>query len=149
MHVHVLNHPWDEAGNIRPRWDRQGVVEMLGMLLDAGVTTIRDPGSETEAAVTWRAALARGEVRGPRLFTAGRIINASDFDPEPFLPVHSEDEARREVRWQAALGVDAVKVYSIRRRRSSAPWLTRRARQSCRSSATCSGPRGPRRPSLA
>ena len=112
MHVHVLNHPWDEAGNIRPRWDRQGVVEMLGMLLDAGVTTIRDPGSETEAAVTWRAALARGEVRGPRLFTAGRIINASDFDPEPFLPVHSEDEARREVRWQAALGVDAVKVYS-------------------------------------
>jgi imidazolonepropionase-like amidohydrolase len=52
MHAHLLNHPWDEKGQIRPRWDRNGVVEMLRMLLDYGVTTVRDPGSETEAAVT-------------------------------------------------------------------------------------------------
>lgn len=112
MHIHVLNHPWDEAGNIRPRWDRDGVIQMLGMLLDYGVTTIRDPGSETEAAVSWRGALARGDVRGPVLFTAGRILNSSDFDPEPFMPVKNDDDIRREISWQAAMGVDAIKVYA-------------------------------------
>lgn len=112
MHVHVLNHPWDEKGQISPRWNRAGAMAMLRMLLDNGVTTIRDPGSETEAAVTWREAIARGKVEGPMLFTAGRILNEGDFDPEPFQPVATDDDVRREIRWQAALGVDAIKVYA-------------------------------------
>jgi len=112
LHAHVMLHPWDERGHIRPRWDRAAALEMLRAMLAYGVTTVRDPGAETEAAVALRAAIAGGRVVGPTLFTAGRMLNASDFDPEPFAPVHDAEAVRREIRWQAALGVDAIKLYS-------------------------------------
>jgi len=112
LHAHVMLHAWDERGQIRPRWDRAAALELLHDLLAFGVTTIRDPGSETEAAVTLRRAIADGRVEGPTLFTAGRMLNASPFDAEPFAPVRDADDVRREIRWQAALGVDAIKVYS-------------------------------------
>jgi imidazolonepropionase-like amidohydrolase len=112
MHAHVFLHPWDEQGRIRPRWDRQGALELLADMLAWGVTTIRDPGAETEAAVALRDAIAAGKVAGPTVFTAGRMINAASFDAEPFAPVTTADDVRREIRWQAALGVDAIKVYS-------------------------------------
>jgi imidazolonepropionase-like amidohydrolase len=120
MHVHLLAHPWDEKGNLRPRYDRATVEQMLRTFLAFGVTTIRDPGSETEAAVTFRKLLADHKIIGPRLITAGRIINASDFDPEPFMPVHSADDIRREIRYQADAGVDFIKIYS-----SMTPELTK------------------------
>ncbi|MGZ3441762.1 MAG: amidohydrolase family protein, partial [Polyangia bacterium] len=112
LHAHVMNHAWDERGQIRPRWDRAGALELLRMLLLYGVTTVRDPGSETEAAVALREAIATGRVVGPTLYTAGRMLDASRFDPEPFAPVFDAEAVRREIRWQAALGVDAIKVYS-------------------------------------
>jgi imidazolonepropionase-like amidohydrolase len=49
---------------------------------------------------------------GPAILTAGRILNAGDFDPEPFQPVASAADVRREVRWQADAGVDFVKLYA-------------------------------------
>jgi imidazolonepropionase-like amidohydrolase len=48
----------------------------------------------------------------PRIFTAGRIINSSSFNPEPFLPIRDAGEIRREIRWQKAAGVDFIKIYS-------------------------------------
>ncbi|HYC94053.1 MAG TPA: GNAT family N-acetyltransferase [Thermoanaerobaculia bacterium] len=116
MHVHVLTHPWDEKGNLKPRFDREASLAMLELLLQQGVTTIRDPGSETEAAVTLRDIAPKG----PRIFTAGRIINQSSFDPEPFLPVKTADDVRREIRWQKAAGVDVIKIYG-----SMTPELTK------------------------
>lgn len=112
LHAHLFLHPWDEKGNIRPRWDRASIEHMLRTLLAFGVTTIRDPGAETEAAVTLRAMVASGKVRGPTIVTCGRILNQSDFDVEPFTPVHSADDMRREIRWQANAGVDCIKIYS-------------------------------------
>jgi imidazolonepropionase-like amidohydrolase len=112
LHAHLFLHPWDEKGNIRPRWDRASIEQMLRTLLAYGVTTIRDPGSETEAAITLRGMLAKGDIAGPQLFTCGRILNDSDFDPEPFQPVHDATAVRREIRWQKAAGVDCIKVYS-------------------------------------
>lgn len=120
MHVHVLLHPWDEKGNVLPRFDRGASLAMLELLLQQGVTTIRDPGSETEAAVTLRDLVNRGEAKGPRIFTAGRIINQSPFDPEPFQPVRNADDVRREIRWQKAAGVDVIKIYG-----SMTPELTK------------------------
>jgi imidazolonepropionase-like amidohydrolase len=111
LHAHILLHPWDEQGNIRPRWDRPSVEQMLRTFLAFGVTTIRDPGSETEAAVTLRALLAKGALTGPSLVTCGRILNESAFDPEPFMPVRNADAVRREIRYQKAAGVDCIKVY--------------------------------------
>lgn len=112
MHAHLFSHPWDEEGKLLPRFDREATLEMLRLLLAHGITTVRDPGSETESAVTLRGMIAAGKVTGPSLLTAGRIVNASDFNPEPFAPVKDEAAIRREIRWQAAAGVDFIKVYS-------------------------------------
>lgn len=115
MHAHVILHPWDDKGQILPRYDRGLILDMLRLLLAHGITTVRDPGSETEAAVTLRNMLAAGEVTGPALRTAGRILTQSDFNPEPFAPVKDEKAVRDEIRWQAAAGVDFVKVYASMR----------------------------------
>ncbi|HEV2854917.1 MAG TPA: amidohydrolase family protein [Thermoanaerobaculia bacterium] len=112
MHAHVLAHPWDAEGNLKPRYDREATLAMLRLMLAHGITTVRDPGSETETAVTLRKMLAEGKVTGPSLLTAGRILNSSDFDPEPFAVVKDEAAIRNEIRWQAAAGVDFIKVYS-------------------------------------
>lgn len=112
MHAHLLEHGRDEKGEIPPRWDRETVLRYLRLLLAHGVTTVRDPGSETETAVTLRRLLAERKIIGPRLFTAGRILIGTDFDPEPFAPVRTADDIRREIRWQAAAGVDFIKIYS-------------------------------------
>ncbi len=112
MHAHLFSHPWDEKGELMPRFDRESTLEMLRLLLAHGITTVRDPGSETEAAVTLRNMIAEGKVTGPSLLTAGRIVNASSFNPEPFAPVKDEAAIRKEIRWQAAAGVDFIKVYS-------------------------------------
>lgn len=115
MHAHVLMHPWDEAGQILPRYDRGTVLGILRLMLAHGITTVRDPGSETEAAITLRNMLAAGKVTGPTLRTAGRILNQSSFNPEPFAPVQDEKAVREEIRWQAAAGVDFIKVYASMR----------------------------------
>ena len=111
MHAHLLEHARDEKGELKPRTDWALTRHMLDLLMRFGVTTVRDPGSQTEAAVTLRNMVNAGKVRGPRIFTAGRIINASRFDPEPFQPVVTADDVRREVRWQALAGVDFIKIY--------------------------------------
>src|SRR5688572_30390448 len=112
MHVHLLEHGRDEKGEIPTRVDWNLVRRHLRLLLHHGVTTVRDPGSETEAAVTLRAMLERGDVTGPRLLTAGRILTASAFHQEPFLSITTADDVRREVRWQKTAGVDFIKLYS-------------------------------------
>jgi imidazolonepropionase-like amidohydrolase len=112
VHAHLLEHGRDAEGDIPSRVDWEQVRQHLRLLLRHGVTTVRDPGSETEAAVTLRRLLEEGRLVGPRLRTAGRILNASGFDPEPFQPVLNADDVRREVRWQHAAGVDFVKVYA-------------------------------------
>ncbi len=111
MHAHVLLHPWKADGGLSPRYDRTAVLRSLRLLLAHGVTTLRDPGSETEAALTFRKLAKDGAIVSPRILTAGRIVNGSSFDPEPFQPVATADDVRREVEWQAAAGVDAIKVY--------------------------------------
>lgn len=111
MHAHLLLHPWDKDGNISPQFDRASSERFLRLLLAHGITTVRDPGAPTEAAVILRQRVADGKVIGPRIFTAGRIINASPFNPEPFHPVRNAEEVREEIRYQKQVGVDFIKVY--------------------------------------
>ena len=110
MHAHVFPDPPDANGN--HRLDRPSTLHMLPTFLRFGVTTVHDPGAPTAEAVLLRRLLAEGKVEGPTLFTAGSILNASDFSPPGFQPVKDEAAVREEVRWQAAAGVDTIKVYS-------------------------------------
>lgn len=112
MHAHLLLHPWDENGNIMPRYDRGSILKMLRVMLAEGITTVRDPGSPTEAAVTLREMLTAKKVVGPSVLTAGRMLNTGNFNPEPSILIADEKNVRDEIRWQAAAGVDFIKVYS-------------------------------------
>src|SRR3954468_2831085 len=112
LHAHVLLHPTDAKGHLAAKADRGLTSLALKLLLAHGVTTVRDPGAETEAAVALRKSLAAGTIPGPRLSTCGRILDTGTVDSEPFVRVRTADEARIEVRRQADAGVDCIKAYA-------------------------------------
>jgi imidazolonepropionase-like amidohydrolase len=112
LHAHVLLHPTDAKGHLAAKADRGLTLLTLKLLLAHGVTTVRDPGAETEAAVALRKSLAAGAIAGPRLWTCGRILDTGGIESEPFVRVETAEQARGEVRRQAAAGVDCVKAYS-------------------------------------
>ena len=105
MHAHV-------AGVRKNSYDLVTSEKMLQMLLDHGVTTIRNPGGPTNESVRLREEVINGNLRGPEIFTAGRLLNTPEF-PVPFVEkqVTTEEEVREEVRNQAAAGVDYIKTY--------------------------------------
>ena len=105
MHAHV-------AGVRKNSYDQATSENMLGMLLNYGVTTVRNPGGPTNETIHIREEVLNGNLRGPEIFTAGRLVNTPEF-PVPFVEkqVTIEEEVREEVRIQAAAGVDYIKLY--------------------------------------
>lgn len=87
--------------------------EVLRTLLAFGITSVRSPGA-VPSAVTLRDQVDRGEVLGPRIVTAGNLIDAPGgiFTGAPWVTeVSTEQEVRAEVQRQVADGVDLIKVY--------------------------------------
>ncbi len=111
MHAHVLFPPLDEEGHPLPSFDRETALALLRTLLLNGITTVRDPGDATEAAVAVRGLLASGVIVGPRLLTAGRILTTAPWHHAIYVTVTNEREVREEVDWQADVGVDFIKLY--------------------------------------
>jgi imidazolonepropionase-like amidohydrolase len=108
MHYHVvtgaMRYRRTAAGALDSTFDRALAERLLRVALAHGITTIRDPGaSPASEAVALRDDVARGRVLGPRILTAGAILN------DPRL---TEPALREAVRAQAAAGVDFVKVYA-------------------------------------
>jgi len=111
MHAHVLFPPLGEDGRPLPTYDRATSLALLRTLLLHGITTVRDPGDATEDVVAVRDAVARGEIVGPRIFTAGRILTLATLRHSIYAPVANERDVRAEIDHQAAAGVDFIKVY--------------------------------------
>jgi imidazolonepropionase-like amidohydrolase len=116
MHAHTSIGPVTMDTSVLPprmasREDVPGSREALRTLLAFGITTVRDPGGRTEATVALRDSLRLGLVRGPRMFTAGSVIDASAA-PGLVATVTTEAAMRAEVARQAAAGVDYVKLYA-------------------------------------
>ena len=130
-HSHLLLHPYNET-----RWDDQVLHESLALrvaravnharrTLEAGITTVRDLGTEGagEADVGLRDAIEQGIIPGPRVIATTRAIVAtgsygpSGFDSRWRIPQGAEEasgleELTRVVRSQAAHGADWIKVYA-------------------------------------
>jgi len=130
-HSHMLLHPYNETS-----WNDQVLKESqaervlraanhLRAALEAGVTTMRDLGSEGAgfADVSIRDAIDKGIVRGPRLLVAGKAIVATgSYGPKGFhegveVPLGAEtadgyDDLVRVVRSQIGRNVDVIKVYA-------------------------------------
>lgn len=104
-HAHV-------AGVRKDSYNQTTSENMLGMLLDYGITTIRNPAGPTNESISLRGDVHEEKIRGPEMFTAGRLLNTPEL-PVPFVEkqVATDEEVREEVRRQAAAGVDYVKLY--------------------------------------
>ena len=89
--------------------------ETLRMLLAFGVTTIRIPGvgfeSHDSLGVELRTGVADGDLTGPRIFTGAKIVEGAPKSFPDDVEVSTVEELRAEVRRQAQLGVDLVKLY--------------------------------------
>jgi imidazolonepropionase-like amidohydrolase len=105
MHAHV-------AGVRKNSYNQNFSETALDMLLDYGVTTIRNPGGPTNESIALKHNVSEGNIEGPEIFTAGRLLNGPQI-AIPFVEkqISSEEEAREEVRYQAAAGVDYIKLY--------------------------------------
>ncbi len=89
--------------------------ETMLMLLGFGVTTIRIPGVGFESPDSFglelRSAVENGLLIGPRIFTGAKIIDGPVKKFPDDVEVSTEKELREEVRRQAELGVNLVKLY--------------------------------------
>jgi len=129
-HSHVLLYPYNQTS-----WNDQVLVESpservaratvhVKKSLDAGVTTMRDLGSEGAgyADVGLKRAIDKGIIPGPHLLVAGPAIVATGsygpkgFAPHVKVPLGAEvadgyDDLIRVTRDQIGKGADVVKVY--------------------------------------
>jgi imidazolonepropionase-like amidohydrolase len=85
--------------------------------LEAGVTTVRDLGSDQYMDIAMRDLINRGEMVGPRMFVVGYglYITNAPYKPGLNLPAggiaDGVPEVLRVVRQQIAAGVDLIKMY--------------------------------------
>ena len=85
--------------------------------LEAGVTTVRDLGSDQYMDVAMRDLINRGEMVGPRMFVVGYGLYVTNTPYKPGLNppaggiADGMPEVLRVVRQQIAAGVDLIKMY--------------------------------------
>jgi len=77
-----------------------------------GVTTVRDLHGPTDSALALRNDLNLGAVIGPRMFTAGAMIDGVPATYPTATGVATAAEARRAVDQRAVAGVDYLKIYT-------------------------------------
>jgi imidazolonepropionase-like amidohydrolase len=105
MHAHVAN-------VLKNSYNQSKSEYMLSMLLAYGVTTIRNTGGPTEQSVDLKKDVSEGKIIGPRIFTAGQLLNTKEI-PVPFVEkqVVTEQDIIQEARNQIEAGVDYIKLY--------------------------------------
>ncbi len=77
-----------------------------------GVTTVRDLGNDNDTAFVLKADLNTGSVLGPRMFTAGAMIDGVPATYPTATAVATGDEARKAVDQRAVAGADYLKIYT-------------------------------------
>lgn len=118
-HVHFMGGAFDGAAG-RPAAEVEQAVE--SMLTKFGFTTVFDTGSALPDTLSIRTRIEKGEIRGPRILTAGWPLYPKDGIPFYLrdLPPHVLDglqqpadaaEARSDVRGNLASGADGTKLF--------------------------------------
>lgn len=128
MHVHI-----ESESNPRAYMDRFtkneadvafGSLKFANITLMSGFTTVRDMGG-SGVNIALRDAIAKGEVVGPRIITAGKAIGTTGGHADPTNGVRSElrgdpgpkegvinsvDDAKKAVRQRYKNGADIIKI---------------------------------------
>jgi imidazolonepropionase-like amidohydrolase len=112
MHAHVAFGPaGHDSTGYWLRYDPDASRRMTTTLLQYGITTIRNPGGPTAESIALRDDVRLGRLVGPRIFTAGAILDQSEWRGLT-TKVVTEADVRAEVDRQAAIGVDYIKLYA-------------------------------------
>jgi imidazolonepropionase-like amidohydrolase len=82
------------------------------LFLANGVTTVRDMWGNAER-LSWRAAIERGDILGPAIYTSGPIIDGNPPWVDGSVVVETTEEAEQEVAKEKAAGYDFLKVYDL------------------------------------
>src|SRR5271168_926017 len=103
MHVHLVFGDWFPGA--------QDI--SLPLFVANGVTGVRDMGSELEIVQNWRDEIEAGRQVGPRIFTAGPMLDG----PKPRFPssiaITTPEDARRAVDDLKRRGADFIKLQSL------------------------------------
>jgi len=83
-----------------------------GRYLAWGVTTVRDLHGGTDTVLTLKNELNLGSILGPRMFSAGAMIDGTPTTYPNATGVITPDQARRAVDQHAVAGVDYLKIYT-------------------------------------
>jgi imidazolonepropionase-like amidohydrolase len=122
LHTHIT-YVWDRAPGTRPNSQPARPTAVTVFLaqdnarktLEAGVTTIRDLGSQDYADIAMRTLINRGAMVGPRMFVAGYGLSITRGAPRPGATAGGRadgvDEVMRVARAQIGAGADWVKMF--------------------------------------
>ena len=83
-----------------------------GRYIAWGVTTVRDLHGSTDSVIALRNDMNLGSIVGPRMFTAGAMIDGVPPTYPNATGIRTPDEARRAVDQHAVAGADYLKVYT-------------------------------------
>ena len=83
-----------------------------GRYIAWGVTTVRDLHGGTDTVLSLKNDLNLGSILGPRMFSAGAMIDGTPPTYPNATGVTTPDQARRAVDQHAVAGVDYLKVYT-------------------------------------
>jgi imidazolonepropionase-like amidohydrolase len=85
----------------------------LPLFIAAGVTGVRDMGSDLAKIVATRKEIEEHRLLGPRMVIAGPMLDGPASQYSSALKIASPDEGRRAVDMLKAAGVDFIKVQSL------------------------------------
>ena len=80
-------------------------------LVAFGITTVRNPGGDLQAAARYEARLAAGDLIGPESFNAGPVINNAEL-PGLAAAARSIEDMEQVVGAQVEAGADWIKLYT-------------------------------------
>lgn len=85
---------------------------LLNLFIANGVTTVRDAGGDITSAVQdWQAAIEKGDLLGPRIFTSGPKLDGPDAAWAGSIELASPEEVPAAFDSLESMGVDYVKFY--------------------------------------
>jgi imidazolonepropionase-like amidohydrolase len=123
-HVHFMEPKWNNAANLPAS---QLTSQLQDMLTKYGFTSVVDIGSGLENTLALRRRVTTGEVKGPRIMTAGMLLfpkdgipyYITDYSPPQVIAavkqfeVATPEDAVRLVDQQLAQGADVVKLMAV------------------------------------
>lgn len=148
-HVHIC---FDGSVDPEPAFQREGDVDMalhalprLVETLSRGVTTVRDLGGKEEVTLSLARAIETGQLAGPRIVAAGRVITMTGGHGHWMgIEIDGADEARKATRRLIKAGARVIKVMATAGmmttgQQAGAPQLTVEEMRTCVEEANKAG----------